>query len=454
MGLSFPLGFVNDMAKETGIAGALSVYKKPVTLRMLFLGFSSGLPLLLVLGTLGFWLRESGVDLKTIGFMSWVGLCWGMKWLWAPLVDCLRLPYLTRAFGRRRAWLFSAQIGLMISLGVLAFVNPARELALTGFLAAATAFFGATQDIAIDAYRIESGTEKEQAAFAAAYQTGYRIAMIWAGAGALAIAGAFESSAWGGWRVAYLTMSASMLVGLITTLVSPTEPVHGVAGPTSSFSQWLYEAAYLPFKDFFSRFGWWALVVLALIATYRISDVVMGVMANPFYQDLGFTKQEVAAVSKVFGVVMTLVGAFIGGVVAVRIGVMKTLFAGAVLSSATNILFSVLAGIGHSVPFLVFTVSADNLAGGLASAAFVAYLSGLTNTAYSATQYALFSSVMLFLPKFLAGFSGLAVEAVGYSGFFLATAALGIPVLFLVVLAGKARKHLVAGGTKSLEGKL
>ena len=454
MGLSFPLGFVNDMAKETGIACALSVYKKPATLRMLFLGFSSGLPLLLVLGTLGFWLRESGVDLKTIGFMSWVGLCWGMKWLWAPLVDRLRLPYLTRAFGRRRAWLFSAQIGLMISLGVLAFVNPARELALTGFLAAATAFFGATQDIAIDAYRIESGTEKEQAAFAAAYQTGYRIAMIWAGAGALAIAGAFESSAWGGWRVAYLTMSASMLVGLITTLVSPTEPVHGVAGPTSSFSQWLYEAAYLPFKDFFSRFGWWALVVLALIATYRISDVVMGVMANPFYQDLGFTKQEVAAVSKVFGVVMTLVGAFIGGVVAVRIGVMKTLFAGAVLSSATNILFSVLAGIGHSVPFLVFTVSADNLAGGLASAAFVAYLSGLTNTAYSATQYALFSSVMLFLPKFLAGFSGLAVEAVGYSGFFLATAALGIPVLFLVVLAGKARKHLVAGGTKSLEGKL
>lgn len=454
MGLSFPLGFVNDMAKETGIAGALSVYKKPATLRMLFLGFSSGLPLLLVLGTLGFWLRESGVDLKTIGFMSWVGLCWGMKWLWAPLVDRLRLPYLTRAFGRRRAWLFSAQIGLMISLGVLAFVNPARELALTGFLAAATAFFGATQDIAIDAYRIESGTEKEQAAFAAAYQIGYRIAMIWAGAGALAIAGAFESSAWGGWRVAYLTMSASMLVGLITTLVSPTEPVHGVAGPTSSFSQWLYEAAYLPFKDFFSRFGWLALVVLALIATYRISDVVMGVMANPFYQDLGFTKQEVAAVSKVFGVVMTLVGAFIGGVVAVRIGVMKTLFAGAVLSSATNILFSVLAGIGHSVPFLVFTVSADNLAGGLASAAFVAYLSGLTNRAYSATQYALFSSVMLFLPKFLAGFSGLAVEAVGYSGFFLATAALGIPVLFLVVLAGKARKHLVASGTKSLEGKL
>jgi MFS transporter, PAT family, beta-lactamase induction signal transducer AmpG len=184
-------------------------------------------------------------------------------------------------------------------------------------------------------------------------------------------------------------------------------------------------------------------VVLALIATYRISDVVMGVMANPFYQDLGFTKQEVAAVSKVFGVIMTLLGAFVGGVVAMRIGVMKTLFAGALLSSVTNLLFSALAGIGHDVTFLIFTVSADNLAGGLASAAFVAYLSGLTNRAYSATQYALFSSVMLFLPKFLAGFSGIAVEAMGYSGFFVATAALGIPVLLLVVAAGAARKHLM-----------
>ncbi len=429
--------------KTSGMRKALSIYTKPATWRMLFLGFSSGLPLLLVLGTLGFWLRESGVDLKTIGFMSWVGLCWGMKWLWAPLVDRLKLPFLTRTLGRRRAWLLLAQMALMISLALLAFTDPTKNVTSVVFLATATAFFGATQDIAIDAYRIESGTETEQAAFAAAYQTGYRIAMIWSGAGALAIAGAFEESLLGGWRVAYLVMSASMLVGLATTLLSPKETQQVPIEPVRSFSEWFYKAACMPFIDFFSRYGWWALVVLGLIATYRISDVVMGVMANPFYQDLGFTKQEVAAVSKVFGVIMTLLGAFIGGVVAMRIGVMKTLFAGALLSSATNLLFSILAGIGHDLTFLIFTVSADNLAGGLASAAFVAYLSGLTNKAYSATQYALFSSVMLFLPKLLAGFSGLVVESIGYAHFFTATAALGIPVLFLVFLAGRARKELM-----------
>ncbi len=434
---------MKESAPKIGFTKALSIYTKPATLRMLFLGFSSGLPLLLVLGTLGFWLRESGVDLKTIGFMSWVGLCWGMKWLWAPLVDRLKLPFLTKTLGRRRAWLSLTQVALMISLALLALTDPTKNVTSVVFLATATAFFGATQDIAIDAYRIESGTETEQAAFAAAYQTGYRIAMIWSGAGALAIAGAFEASLIGGWRIAYLVMSASMLVGFVATLLSPKEEQKVAMEPVRSFSEWLYKAACMPFIDFFSRFGWWALVVLALIATYRISDVVMGVMANPFYQDMGFTKQEVAAVSKVFGVIMTLVGAFIGGVVAMRIGVMKTLFAGALLSSATNLLFSHLAGIGHDLTFLIFTVSADNLAGGLASAAFVAYLSGLTNKAYSATQYALFSSVMLFLPKLLAGFSGLAVESIGYAHFFTATAALGIPVLFLVVLAGRARKELM-----------
>ncbi len=431
-------------AEKGKLRSALSIYGKAATVRMLFLGFSSGLPLLLVLGTLGFWLRECGIELRTIGFMSWVGLCWGMKWLWAPLVDRLPIPIFTKAFGRRRAWLVLAQGALMCSLAALAFSDPANNMSRVVFLAGVTAFFGATQDIALDAYRIESGSETEQAAFAAAYQTGYRIAMIWSGAGALAIAGAFEGATAGGWCIAYLVMSASMLVGLITTLLSPREPSVVQPSRKQSFSQWFYEAACMPFVDFFSRFGWWAVVVLALIATYRISDVVMGVMANPFYQDLGFTKQEVAAVSKVFGVIMTLVGAFIGGVVAMRIGVMKTLFAGALLSSVTNLLFSALAGIGHDVTFLIFTVSADNLAGGLASAAFVAYLSGLTNKAYSATQYALFSSVMLFLPKFLAGFSGVAVEAIGYSGFFIATALLGIPVLLLVVAAGVARKHLMA----------
>ena len=419
----------------------LAVYRDPAALRMLFLGFSSGLPLLLVFGTLSFWLREAGVDLTTIGFMSWAGLCWAFKWVWAPLVDACPVPVLTRRFGRRRAWLVVAQCGLAASLAGMAMTDPVANLPMMAALAVATAFCGATQDVALDAYRIESGNEAEQAAFAATYQMGYRIAMIWSGAGALAVAAAAESVGWAGWRTAYLVMAASVAVGLVTVLASP-EPVRcaGCKFPErKSPAEWFYNAVCVPFLDFFRRFGAQAFIVLLLIATYRISDVVMGVMANPFYADMGFSKEEVAAVSKVFGVVMTLVGAFIGGMVAVRIGVMKTLFLGALLSALTNLLFAALAARGHDTAFLMLTVSADNLAGGMASAAFVAYLSGLTNVAYSATQYALFSSVMLVLPKFLAGFSGAAVQAVGYSEFFTGTACLGIPVLFLVALAAWMR---------------
>ena len=437
-----------------GLSRLAAPYRNPAALRMFFLGFSSGLPLLLVLGTLSFRLRECGIDLKTIGFMSWVGLCWGMKWLWAPLVDQLPLPWLTARLGRRRSWLLLAQAGLMAGLTLIAFSHPSEDLTQTAFFAVLTAFFGATQDIALDAYRIESGTEEEQASFAAMYQTGYRLAMIWSGAGALAFAAAFDAGAEGGWRAAYLIMAASLLPGMVTVLLAPEPTRITPIKRARNAAVWFYEAACLPFVDFFKRFGGWAVVVLLLIATYRISDVVMGVMANPFYRDMGFTKEEVAAVSKVFGVVMTLAGAFVGGVVALRIGVMKTLFLGGVLSAVTNLLFSVLATRGHDLTFLIFTVSADNLAGGLASAAFVAYLSGLTNTAYSATQYALFSSVMLLLPKFLAGFSGVAVEAVGYAGFFTATACLGLPVLVLVALAGKARSELAKKRATSAEVNL
>jgi PAT family beta-lactamase induction signal transducer AmpG len=208
------------------------------------------------------------------------------------------------------------------------------------------------------------------------------------------------------------------------------------------FLRWVYDAGAQPFLDFFQRYRWQALIILALIATYRMSDVVMGVMANPFYRDMGFSKEEVATVSKFYGVIMTLLGAFIGGVLALRLGVMRVLFAGAVLSAATNVLFAWLATRGHDVGALIFAVSADNLSAGLASAAFIAYLSGLTNVAYSATQYALFSSVMLLLPKFLAGFSGLAVDTVGYETFFITTALMGVPVLLLVVLAGRARQKI------------
>ncbi len=429
-----------------GLAGwlaALRVYLEPATLRMLFLGFSAGLPLLLVLGTLGFRLREAGIDRATIGYLSWVGLAYGFKWAWAPLVDRLPLPLITRALGRRRSWLLLSQLAIAGGLVGMALNDPKLQLQAVVVCALVVAFASATQDIALDAFRIESAGTERQAALAAAYQSGYRLAMIWAGAGVLWIAAraevanaaAYQHEAW---QAGYLAMAASMGVGVLTVLLSP-EPAHRALPPARSLAAWVREAVLEPFADFLRRYRGQAVLVLALIAVYRISDVVMGIMANPFYVDMGFTKSEVAAVTKVYGVIMTLVGAFVGGVLALRLGVMRVLMLGAVLSAGTNLLFAWLASRGHDVQALVFVVSADNLASGIASAAFIAYLSGLTNVSYSATQYALFSSIMLLAPKWLAGFSGEYVDHFGYPGFFLATAALGVPVLLLVALASRVK---------------
>jgi len=421
----------------------LRVYLEASTLRMLLLGFSAGLPLLLVFGTLSFWLREAGIDRTTIGYLSWVGLAYGFKWVWAPLVDRLPIPVLTRLLGRRRSWLLLSQAVIMASLTGMALTDPRAALLPVVWCALAVAFASATQDIALDAFRIESADVQRQAALAASYQTGYRIAMIWAGAGVLWIAaraevtgaGAYQH---GAWQTAYLVMAASMLLGMVTVLCSP-EPVARAMPPARNAADWLKSALVEPFADFLRRYGKHALLILALIAVYRISDVVMGIMANPFYVDMGYTKDEVATVTKIYGVVMTLVGAFLGGVLAMRFGVMKVLMLGAVLSAASNLLFAWLGSRGHDVTALIFVISADNLSSGIASAAFIAYLSSLTNINYSATQYALFSSMMLLLPKFLAGYSGSYVDSFGYSHFFTATAMLGLPVLLLVWLASRMK---------------
>ncbi|RYZ01061.1 MAG: MFS transporter [Comamonadaceae bacterium] len=422
----------------------LRVYLEAPTLRMLFLGFSAGLPLLLVLGTLGFRLREAGIDRTTIGFLSWVGLAYGVKWVWAPLVDRLPIPLLTRWLGRRRSWLLLSQVFIALGLVGMALTDPKMALDPIVWCAVLVAFASATQDIALDAFRIESAGTERQGALAAAYQTGYRLAMIWAGAGVLWIAAraeiadmaAYQHAAW---QTAYLAMACSMLVGMVTVLVSP-EPAGRPLPPSRNVAEWLQGALVDPFADFIRRYRWHAALILGLIAVYRISDVVMGIMANPFYVDMGYTKEEVATVSKFFGVVMTLVGAFLGGALSLRLGVMRTLMLGAVLSAASNLLFAWLAGRGHDLTGLIFVVSADNLSGGIASAAFVAYLSSLTNIQYSATQYALFSSMMLLLPKWLAGFSGKFVDAYGYATFFVSTAVLGVPVLLLVWLATRNLK--------------
>ncbi len=423
---------------------------------MLALGFAAGLPYLLVVGTLSFRLREAGIDRADIGRLSWVGLAYAFKWVWAPLVDRVPLPWLTRRFGRRRAWLLAAQALVMVGLVGMALLNPQEQLGLLVACTLLAAFASATQDIALDAYRIESAPAEQQAALSACYQTGYRLAMIWAGAGALWLAGATEGAGAAaariydnsGWMWAYLAMAATMLVGVFMVLRAPERKApasldaDAAAAPPGTFGQrvlrWLRGSFVAPFEEFFGRYGWQAALLLALIGTYRISDVVMGVMANPFYVDMGFTKLQVAAVAKTWGVGMTIAGAFVGGALALRFGVMRALALGAVLAAASNLLFSWLAAAGQSgVLALAAVISADNLAGGIASSAFVAYLSSLTNIRYSATQYALFSSLMLLGPKLLAGFSGDFVNAYGYQTFFSCTALLGVPVLALVWLAAR-----------------
>jgi PAT family beta-lactamase induction signal transducer AmpG len=346
--------------------------------------------------------------------------------------------------------LLVSQVIIISALIGIGLTDPRVALMPVVWCALAIAFGSATQDIALDAYRIESADTNRQAALAAAYQTGYRIAMIWAGAGALWIAARAEVAGvvgyqQGAWQIAYLVMAASMLLGVATVLLSP-EPAARAFTPARNAAEWLKGALIEPFADFLRRYGKQAILILALIAIYRISDVVMGIMANPFYVDMGYTKDEVAAVTKIYGVIMTLVGAFVGGVLAMRFGVMKVLMLGAILSAASNLLFAWLTTRGHDVLGLTFVISADNLSSGIASAAFIAYLSSLTNVNYSATQYALFSSIMLLLPKFLAGYSGKYVDTFGYANFFTATALLGLPVLVLVWLASRVKNGTIDAG--------
>ncbi len=344
-----------------GWLAAARVYLEPASLRMLALGFSAGLPLLLVLGTLSFRLREAGIDRATIGYLSWVGLAYAFKWCWAPLVDRLPIPWLTRTLGRRRSWLLLSQCLIVAGLVGMALSDPRLALGPIVWCALAVAVGSATQDIALDAFRIESADADHQGALAATYQTGYRLAMIWAGAGVLWVAARFEvapaavvgitgatvaAHALAGaayqqaaWQMAYLVMAGSMAVGVLTVLLSP-EPARVALPPARNAREWLQGALVEPFADFIGRYRWQAALILALIAIYRISDVVMGIMANPFYVDMGYTKDEVAAVTKIYGVIMTLVGAFIGGMLSLRLGVMRVLMLGAVLSAATNLLFA------------------------------------------------------------------------------------------------------------------
>lgn len=428
-----------------------SVYRHPRVIGMLFLGFSAGLPLLLVGGTFTAWLRDLGVDLAAIGFLSWVGMAHSIKVLWAPVVDRVPLPLLGRWLGRRRSWMILAQVCIALALLGMALTDPTESVLWVAVLAVVAAFGSATQDIAVDAYRVEAVEAEKQGAMAASYVAGYRFAVLAAGAGALHIA------AIGNWSMAYGTMAMLMTVGMVTTLII-AEPAKRMPYQTAALEQrvvdylsttrhqgirqqitaWLIGAIVCPFADFFSRYGKAALLILVFVGTFRISDIFMGVMANPFYLDLGFTKSEIANIAAAFGLVMTLSGAAVGGALVARFGIARMLVFTAVMAPVTNLTFAVLASLGPVQQGLVAAIIADNVTGGMAIAVFIAYLSSLTNTAYTATQYALFSSLMTLPGQFLAGFTGLLAEAVGWVDFYLITALTGLPAIVLALLLMKA----------------
>ena len=435
------------MKTESSWSDAFSIYLHPRVLGMIFLGFSAGLPFLLVFSTLSAWLRDEGTARTVIGFFSWVGITYSIKVFWAPVIDRLPFPVLTRLLGRRRSWMLVAQIGIAFGLIAMAFCDTGTQLQQLAIFAVLVAFSSATQDIVIDAYRIEAVIPKYQGAMAATYVFGYRIALLFAGAGAFYIA---EFS---NWQIAYFVMAASMLVGILTTLcIKEPEPVKnsdnnvieekleqrlGIKKNTNLISRltaWFSDAVLCPFIEFFTRNGKLGLLILTLIAVYKMSDITMGVMANPFYLDLGFSKKEIAEVSKIFGFFMTILGASLGGILVVRYGIMKPLFLGAILVALTNLLFAMLAISEPNLRLLAVVISADNLSGGIAASVFIAYLSSLTNSAYTATQYALFSSLMTLPAKFIGGFSGIIVDDYGYQLFFIYASILGLPAIILVIL--------------------
>lgn len=415
-------------------SAAFAVYRQPRVLTMVALGFSAGLPFLLVFSTLSGWLRDQGVSRTLIGFFSWIGITYSIKVFWAPVVDHLPIPWLTALLGKRRSWMLLAQCGIAIGLIGMALTDPQQNLTQIALFALLVAFSSATQDINLDAYRIEAAELDLQGAMAAAYVFGYRLALLAAGAGA------FYLAEYTSWTLAYLCMAGLMLVGILTTLAI-AEPEHQPlapevqaapgAGIAERLLAWLQYAVVRPFVDFFQRNGRMAIFILLLIGLYKVSDITLAVMANPFYLDLGFSKAQIADITKIFGFFMTLIGAGIGGVLVARYGVQRPLLLGAILAASTTLLFAGLALVPPSLGLLALVVSADHLSGGIGASVFIAYMSGLTNKAYTATQYALFSSLMTLPAKLTAGFSGIIVDGYGYASFFVYAAIVGLPAIGL-----------------------
>lgn len=434
-----------DAPAVGGWRAAVRIYLRPTVLRMLLFGFSAGLPFMLVFSTLTAWLRDEGVSRTAIGFFAWVGITYSIKVLWAPVVDRVPLPLLTRGLGQRRGWMLGAQIAIMAGLAGMALTDPLTQLTQLAILAVVVAFASATQDVTIDAFRIESDAVEYQAALAGTYVLGYRLALIATGAGALFIAD------FTGWTVAYLLMAAMVTIGMLAVAISP-EPstperldierdplVIGfrqrtrLTGFTGDMGAWITGAVVAPLVDFFRRHGWLAVPIIALVGLYKASDLSMAAMANPLYLDLGFTLSQIGAVSGLFGVVMTIAGGLVGGVMVARYGLMPMMLIGAIGIAVTNLLFAWLATMEPVLWGLTMTITGDNFFVGFSATVFIAWMSGLVSRRYTATQYALFSSFMTLPGKLLGGPSGWIVDQAGYVFFFFYASALGIPAILLTI---------------------
>lgn len=505
---------------------AFSVYLKPRVLIMLFLGFSAGLPFLLVFATLITWLKSVDLSIAMVGYFSFIGITYSIKIFWAPIVDNLAIPVLSRRLGHRRSWMLAAQIGIGLGLLAMSLTDPASRPIEMACFALLVALSSATQDINIDAYRIEAAANEYQAAMSSTYILGYRVAVLVSFAGALYIA------EYASWHAAYMVMASLVSLGIVTVLVikepesssrnhalMPEQlvwehitrfpvwfrgilvvlimaflvcffsillffviifPIGLVVATISNlfsvqlldlelffkyhremisvlldisasivsvllllqyqealvkFRKWVYGAVVGPFVDFFYRFGIpIAFMVLSLIMIYRVTDIFMASMASTLYVELGFQLSEIATVTKLFGFIVTLLGAAMGGVLVMRFGLLRPLLIGAVLVVITNLLFSILSTMGNDIVWLIIVITGDNFSAGLAQSAFIAYLSALVNKSYTATQYALFSSIMTLLGKSLSGYSGVIVQSDGYFNFFIYASLLGIPAVLLITL--------------------
>ena len=584
---------------------AAKAYLDPRVIIMLFLGFSAGIPILLIFSSLSLWLREAGIDRGVVTMFSWAALGYSFKFIWAPLIDALPVPFLTKWLGRRRSWMVVSQLLIVLAIFLMATVNPVSEDVLVYMAGAAVllGFSSATQDIVIDAYRIELAPPSMQSILSSIYVSGYRVGMIVAGAGALYLADYFGSTetsySYEAWRNTYYIMAGVMTLGILTTFASyePTAEILQSHKQKSNLKVFLiysalllipallfgvvylinilinkvfdstialiplmampsikfyfialvvcapllllyfminqpkiinkaplmaerredyvrlvllfvfavvaFVAAYVligqvlpefegvfvsfisetlhllvslaaalaagyalvkvglvkkeiamatwiePVLDFFRRYGKKAFLLLALIGLYRISDIVAGVISNVFYQDMGFSKTDIANAVKLVGVIMAIAGGFLGGLLAQRFRIMHAMMIGAILACATNLLFVVLTYNPGSLPIMYMAVIFDNLAAGLASAVFIAFLSALTSIRFTAVQYAIFSSLMTLIPKVMGGYSGSIVDSMGYPFFFIFTFAIGIPILVLIYFVDK---HIVIGDNDDIYG--